>query len=237
MQSDVDPGIQPLLSVIIPTLNEAAYLPNTLTLVQKATAVEIIIVDGGSQDDTVRVARSLGVSVIETAPGRAYQMNAGAIAAKGSTLLFLHGDTHLPAGFDVLIDQILAQPGVVAGAFALKIDDSGWGLRLVEWGVNWRSRLLQLPYGDQAIFLKTELFHRLGGFPALPIMEDFELMRQLRRLGKIAIAPAAVLTSGRRWQKLGIYQTTLMNQLVIFAYLIGVSPTRIAAWYRNAVKR
>jgi rSAM/selenodomain-associated transferase 2 len=221
------------ISVIIPVLNEAENLPKTLTAIPTAPNLEVIVVDGGSQDDTVSITRRFGAQVIVSKPGRAYQMNVGAIAAQGEILLFLHGDTRLPADFVWQVHQTLAQPGVAAGAFELTIDAGVTGLRWVEWGVRWRSRLLQLPYGDQAIFLKARVFHGIGGFPELPIMEDFELLRRLKRQGRIAIAPTAVITSGRRWQKLGVLKTTLLNQLAIVAYLLGVSPTRIARWHRK----
>jgi uncharacterized protein len=221
------------ISIIIPVLNEANNLPTVLKHIQSYTAVEIIVVDGGSHDDTVELARSLNLRVIQTDRGRACQMNAGAAVAAGQILLFLHADTRLPPGFDQFVHQALSRPKVIAGAFELKIDATMLGLRLVEWGVKWRSRLLQLPYGDQALFLRAATFHRLGGFPELPIMEDFVFVRQVRRLGQIAIVPATVLTSGRRWQKLGVIRTTLVNQWVILGYFLGVSPARIARWYRR----
>jgi hypothetical protein len=221
------------ITIVIPVLNEAKNLSRTLAAVQAETPTEIIVVDGGSQDKTVEVARALGVSVITAPAGRARQMNAGARVASGDILLFLHGDTLLPKQFDRLIRQCLSQPGVVAGAFELKINGAGWGLRLLEWGIKGRSHLLQMPYGDQAIFLKASVFQEIGGFPDLPIMEDFELVSRLKRLGKVAIAPAPVLTSGRRWQKLGVWQTTVTNQLIILAYTLGVSPATIAQWYRR----
>ncbi|MGA7937788.1 MAG: TIGR04283 family arsenosugar biosynthesis glycosyltransferase, partial [Kovacikia sp.] len=183
------------ISIVIPTLNEAENLPKTLASAQRATQVQVIVVDGGSQDSTIEVAKARCSQVFVSSSGRAHQMNTGAKAACGDILLFLHGDTLLPAGFDRLIRRTLAQPGVIAGAFELKIEGIGWGLRLVEWGVKGRSHLLQMPYGDQAIFLKASTFQEVGGFPDLPIMEDFELVHRLRQRGKIAIAPAAVLTS------------------------------------------
>ncbi|MDZ8056562.1 MAG: TIGR04283 family arsenosugar biosynthesis glycosyltransferase [Aulosira sp. ZfuVER01] len=221
------------ISIIIPTLNEAANIKDTLATTQPSTNTEVIVVDGGSQDDTVAIAQSLGVKVITSSPGRAVQMNAGEVAASGEILLFLHADTHLPPGFDAMIRTVLQQPKTVAGAFNLRIDASGWGMRLVEWGVKMRSHFLQMPYGDQAIFITKELFQQIGGFPELPIMEDFELIRRLKSVGKIAIITEPVVTSARRWLRKGILQTTLINQIVIIAYLLGISPQRIRSWYRQ----
>jgi rSAM/selenodomain-associated transferase 2 len=225
-----------MISIVIPVLNEAATITTALTNIKNITESEIIVVDGGSQDETVELARFLGVKVILSAPGRARQMNAGAEVAKGDLLLFLHADTRLPADFETLICQTLLRSSVVAGAFELQIDARLLGLRLIEKMANWRSHFCSLPYGDQAIFLKAEIFHRVGGFPDLPIMEDFEFIRQLKRLGRIAIVPKPVITSGRRWQKLGAIRTTAINQLVIVAYFLGVSPRRIACWYRQGFK-
>lgn len=221
------------LSVIVPVLNEAAPLPSLLDALQATPEVEVVVVDGGSRDGTGAIAQSRAIRLVTTEPGRAGQMNAGAKAATGGILMFLHADTHLPAGFAEAVRATLAQPGVVAGAFELKIAGEGWGLRLVEWGVRWRSRLGQLPYGDQALFITRRVFEQLGGFPPLPIMEDFVLVWHLRRQGRVAIAPLAVLTSGRRWKKLGVWKTTLLNQIIVLAYFLGVSPDRLAYWYRR----
>ncbi len=226
----------PRLSIIIPALNEAHNLPQTLANLPAAAETEVIVVDGGSADQTVAVAKGLGVRVIGSAPGRSRQLNGGAAAAKGDIVLFLHADTRLPDRFDQAIRETLAQPGVVAGAFRLAIDGPGWGLRWVEWGVNVRSRLLQMPYGDQGIFLRAEVFDKMEGFPDLPMMEDFELVRRLRQMGRVAIAPRAVVTSDRRWRTLGILRTTLANQAMIAGYLLGVDPKKLARWYRQLGK-
>ncbi len=221
------------ISIIIPTFNEAANIENAIASTQPSTNVELIVVDGGSQDDTLSIAQTLGVKVISSAPGRAAQMNAGAMAATGDILLFLHADTRLPAGFDSMVRSALQQPQTVAGAFSLLIDADYWALRWVEKGVNWRSHFYQMPYGDQAIFLTIEIFQKIGKFPELPIMEDFELIRRLKRIGKITIIPVPIVTSARRWLKKGVFQTTLLNQIVITAYFLGVSPERIRRWYRQ----
>lgn len=230
---------RPPISIVVPILNEAKSLERwgaratPCGYLREIALAELIVVDGGSEDDTIALAKDLGATVITSEPGRAQQMNQGAAIAHSDILLFLHADTRLPDHFLELVQQTLAQPQVVAGAFELAIEGDLPGLRWVEWGVNWRSRYLQMPYGDQAIFLKAETFRQLGGFAQLPIMEDFELMKRLQKLGKIAIAPASVITSGRRWQKLGVIKTTLINQLVIAAYYLGISPERISRLYRR----
>lgn len=231
----------PKISIIIPVLNEASTIEATLTILQDTPDLEIIVVDGGSRDQTINIvnfvskqlASSLSIKIISTTAGRAHQMNTGAAAAKGDILLFLHGDTYLPPKFNLLLLQALQDAIVIAGAFELQINAQLPGLRLVEKMVNMRSRFFSLPYGDQAIFMKKSVFEEIGGFPNLPIMEDFELMLALRKLGKIVIISAPVITSGRRWQKLGVVKTTLLNQLIIASYFVGISPNLLVRWYRQ----
>jgi uncharacterized protein len=224
---------QKRIDVIIPTLNEAETLAGTLDSVRKSHDVGVIIVDGGSRDGTVEIARANNVNVIVSLPGRAHQMNVGAAASAADILLFLHADTKLPAGFETFVRRALSQPSVVAGAFLLRIAAQRKGLRIIEAFANWRSKRLQLPYGDQGIFLSAKLFSKVGGFREFPIMEDFELMRRLRREGRIRIAPVPILTSGRRWTRVGICKLTLLNQVAIAAYCLGVAPSRIAPWYQR----
>jgi len=231
----------PKISIIIPVLNEATTIEATLTLLQDTPDIEIIVVDGGSRDQTIkivnflskRLAPSLSIKIISTTAGRAHQMNAGAAVARGDILLFLHGDTYLPPKFNLLLLQALQDPVTIAGAFELQINAQLPGLRLVEKMVNMRSRFFSLPYGDQAIFMKKSVFEEIDGFPNLPIMEDFELMLALRKLGKVVIIAAPVITSGRRWQKLGVVKTTLLNQLIIAGYFMGISPNLLVRWYRQ----
>ena len=230
----IQPSLNREISVIIPVLNEAATIGTTLTPLKDAANIEVIVVDGGSLDCTRDLAESLGAKVFEAPAGRARQMNAGAAAATGEILLFLHADTVLPQGFEVMVHQALLKPGVIAGAFALRINTNLRGLRLIETMTNWRSRFLQMPYGDQAIFLPAKVFRRLGGFQQIPLMEDFEFVQRLKRKGRIAIVPASVITSGRRWQKIGVLKTTLINQLIILAYFLGVPPTQLAHWYSSS---
>lgn len=225
------PGADSRISIVIPALDEAASLEETLGQLPRAEDVEIIVVDAGSRDATVQIARQQGARVIQGVQGRAQQMNAGARAATGGLLLFLHADTRLPDGFDERVRQTLARPGVVAGAFELRIDGANGSLKIIQRAANWRSQHLQMPYGDQALFFPAAVFRDAGGFPDLPIMEDFELVRRLRRRGRIEIVTAAALTSGRRWRRLGPWRTTWINQLTILGYFLGVSPARLACWY------
>lgn len=220
------------ISVVIPTINEAENIEKTISSVGKEKNIDIIVVDGGSNDGTVYLAKSMGAKVINSSPPRARQMNRGAAEANGEVLLFLHADTQLPEKFDGYILKALARPDIIAGAFQLRIDSPAPALRLIEHLANWRSRNLRLPYGDQAVFISSKLFRQVGGFPMIPIMEDFELIRQLKRKGKIVTLSVPVLTSPRRWLNLGILKTTLINQLIIAVYCMGVSPAIIARWYR-----
>jgi rSAM/selenodomain-associated transferase 2 len=221
------------ISIIIPTLNEAQTIGVLLQEIQTIPGIEIIVVDGGSHDSTTEIAASFGVKLIETSPGRARQLNKGAEAAQGDILLFLHSDTRPEAGFEDAIRAAVSQPDMVAGAFRLAINGKGVGLRIIEWLVNFRSKYLKMPYGDQGIFLFSEEFKKVGGFPLQPIMEDFELMRRLRSRGRIHILPITATTSVRHWQRLGLLRTTFFNQALIIAYLFGVDPHKLASWYRK----
>ena len=223
------------ISIIIPVLNEAATIARTLSHLEDGDNLEVIVVDGGSIDETTELAGSRGAKakVVQSNPGKAIQMNTGAATAAGDILVFLHADTLLPEDFSHQIVSALNQNGVAAGAFRLTIDSSGAGIRIIECMANLRSRFLRLPYGDQALFVRKTLFDEIGGFPDLPIMEDFILVRRLKRKGKIVIAPAAVVTSPRRWQHLGIFKTWLINQLIIIAYYLGIPPERLTRLYRR----
>jgi len=233
MQTALNPISQTNISIIIPALNETNTIANTLSALTNRSEVEVILVDGGSCDDTADIARSSGAKVLTTTPSKARQMNAGAAAATGEILLFLHADTRLPENFEKPVLGHISQNGVAAGAFQLCIDSDARGLRFIERVANWRSRYLQAPYGDQGIFVTKSLFHEIGGYPDIPIMEDFELIRRLRRKGKIVIVNESLKTSPRRWLNMGIFKTWLINQIIIIAYYFDVSPEKLARWYRR----
>ncbi len=219
------------VSVIIPALNEAAQIAATLENARQGSPHEIIVVDGGSTDGTGEIARAAGAKVIQSKPGRARQMNAGAARATGNVLLFLHADTVLPENWMRVVKDTLGKPGVVAGSFGFRVAESFPGRWLVEWTTNLRSRWFQNPYGDQTQFLRRALFEELGGFADLPIMEDYELNQRLRRRGRVATSAAAAITSGRRWKKLGVIRTTLINKMMIAGYHLGVCPHKLARFY------
>ncbi len=195
------------------------------------------MVDGGSSDSTAEIARAVASRVLIVPGGRTAQMNAGAAVASGEVLLFLHGDTVLPRAWLDAVDAAMNQPGVVGGAFELGLDDSAPAMRIVEWLANFRSRQFQMPYGDQAIFVRADAFAKVGGFPNMPIMEDLEFVGRLRKLGRVRIANARVVTSARRWKELGVLRTTVVNQVVIAGYYLGFSPRALRRLYKAGTRR
>ncbi len=219
------------ISIITPVLNEEQQIVSFLEAMAGLSVHEHILVDGGSTDRTRQLIERYPVRLLGAAPGRGGQQNAGAATATGDSLLFLHCDSRLPGEFQHYVNKVLQRPLVAAGAFKLRIDHPGPGYRVIEKGVNLRSRLLSLPYGDQAIFMKKAVFQEIGGFPDQPILEEIPLLRRLRRHGKIALAPVSVTTSARRWQQLGILRTTLINQLMLAGMLVGVSTRQLAKFY------
>lgn len=238
--SDVFTG-KARISVIIPCLNEEPTLGRTLDHLQNEQVqdgeLEIIVADGGSADNTTGLAARAGAVVLETTMGRAAQQNLGACTASGRLLLFLHADTLPPKRFARLIRQALDDPAVVAGAFCLRTDSPRPAMRLIERAANLRSSAWRYPYGDQGLFMEKRVFQESGGFSDLPVMEDFELIRRLRRRGRIVTLPQAVLTSSRRWQKLGLPRTTLVNQLMVLGFACGVPVHVLARLYRGGKGR
>ncbi len=223
-----------MLSVIVPTLDEAEALPAALAAARQPGVTEIIVVDGGSRDGTLALARTLADRVLETARGRARQMNAGAAVARGDVLLFLHADTRLPAGYAQAVARALADPRVVGGRFDVRLDATGLAYRVVGRLISVRSRVTRVATGDQAIFVRRAVFARLGGYPAVPLMEDVALSRALKRAGRVACLGETVVTSARRWQRHGVARTVLLMWALRAAYYAGVSPARLARIYRDA---
>jgi rSAM/selenodomain-associated transferase 2/rSAM/selenodomain-associated transferase 1 len=223
------------LSVVIPTLNEGPRLAELLHEVAHAEA-ETIVVDGGSADKTRDVARRASVTVIEGLRGRANQMNAGAAAATSDAVLFLHADSLPPAGFTREALGVLSDPEVLVGAFRFSVGATTPRMKLVEWGTNLRSEA-GLPYGDQGLFMRTVVWRSLGGFPDIPVMEDYDLVRAARRAGQIRIASSAALTSDRRWRDLGPWRYTALNTATVVGRRMGFSPARLASWRARYSKR
>jgi rSAM/selenodomain-associated transferase 2 len=222
------------LSVVVPVLDEARRIGEHLAALRGVAGIdEVVVVDGGSRDDTLAIARRVpGVRVITAPRGRGVQLNAGARAARGDVLLFLHADAVLPPDAALLVGRALDDPGVVAGAFRLHtVAESGarWLgplLRLADL----RSRVTRLPYGDQAVFVRRAVFERVGGFPDQPLMEDVELARRLRRVGRISTVPGVVRVSGRRFLKHPVRAVLAMRAFPLL-YRLGVSPARLARLY------
>ena len=219
------------VSIIVPALNEAPGIGAALDRAQQTGAGEVIVVDGGSDDDTVEIARSRGCRVLEGPRGRAAQQNLGARAARGDVLLFLHADNWLAPDALAQVERAMSHPGVVAGAFRQRIEADGLPFRLLEHGNALRVRVLQLAYGDQGIFLRRETFESVGGFPQVRLMEDVLLSKKLRRRGQIVLLPGPLHVSARRWRQYGVIRQTARNWVLLTATALGASPDRLADFY------
>lgn len=221
------------LSIVMPVLNEAAGLQATLQALQalRAGGHELIVVDGGSQDDSAALAAALADEVVHSPRGRARQMNAGAAQARHDTLLFLHADTRLPAAADAAVAQAL-QRGARWGRFDVRIEGRSAWLPVVAWFMNRRSRLSGIATGDQALFVQRALFQQLGGFPEQPLMEDVELSRRLRAQSRPACLRARVVTSGRRWDERGAWRTIVLMWRLRWLYWRGTPAEQLARAYR-----
>ncbi|MBU1003955.1 MAG: TIGR04283 family arsenosugar biosynthesis glycosyltransferase [Proteobacteria bacterium] len=225
---------KPLISVIIPVLHEALGINALVEHVRDLPApgpVEVLVVDGAPEADTL-AALTVDARALSSPPGRARQMNAGAMRATGQSLLFLHADTRLPEHALLLLDEALGHKAV-AGAFALGFpQDCGPGLRFIAAAANVRTRLTRVPYGDQAQFFRRDYFLHRGGYAEIPLMEDLELMQRIQRRGdRIALLREAVSTSPRRWQQEGILRCTARNLFIRTLYHFGASPERLARFY------
>jgi rSAM/selenodomain-associated transferase 2 len=226
----------PAISVIIPVLNEAQGINDVITHIRSHAAVdtvEIIVVDGDPAGSTIRAISHPGIITAVAERGRGSQMNCGAIRAVGHILLFLHADTFLPPNAFTRIRKCMEVTGHVGGAFDLGIKSERKIFRITEKYVAFRTRLMRIPFGDQAIFVRRDYFERIGGYRDIPIMEDVDLMRRIRQRGDaICVVPEKIMTSARRWEKDGIVFGTLRNWMLQALYCCGVSPERLARFYR-----
>ncbi len=223
------------LSIVMPVLNEAEAIEAALDALSpyRERGVEVIVVDGGSSDGGAELARARATQVLVAPCGRASQMNAGAAAARGDVLLFLHVDTRLPENADTLVCDGLARCGRDWGRFDVRFDSGGW-LRLIALMMNIRSRATGIATGDQAMFMTRAAFARAGGFPPIPLMEDIALSVQLKRVSRPLCLRARVVTSGRRWRRHGLLRTVLFMWRLRLAYFFGSDPARLARAYGDA---
>ncbi|MCP9440398.1 MAG: TIGR04283 family arsenosugar biosynthesis glycosyltransferase [Nitrospira sp.] len=225
-----------IVSVIIPTLHERDLLTKTILHTAELGFDEIVVVDGGSTDGTMALAKACcagltGAHVITAPRGRARQMNEGAKVSRGEGLLFLHADTLLPPNAKALITSALADSGIAGGRFDVRFDSSSpWG-RMISTLMNIRSRWTGIATGDQAIFVRRSVFDQLGGFADIPLMEDIEFSRRLKRTGRIAALRQTVTTSFRRWETQGPLKTIVLMWTLRLLYWLGVSPHRLSDFY------
>jgi len=217
------------LSIVIPTLNEASHIESLLAQLSDEN-VELIVVDGGSDDQTVQRA-SVQAKLVYSSTGRAVQMNAGAAAANGDWLWFLHADTQLSQPLNAYVDEI-TQSSSVWGRFTVRLNDARFIFRVIERLMNARSCFTSVATGDQGLFVDRRLFDELGGFPELPLMEDVALSKRLRKVMPVNCSALSLITSARRWQQRGVLKTILLMWWLRLAYVVGVSPVRLRQWYR-----
>ena len=222
-----------MISIIIPVLNEEDNILSFLQPLQKfrEQGLEVVVIDGGSTDSTVEIARAFCDVIDITEKGRAKQMNAGANKANGDILLFLHADTFLPGDFMSVVEKKLFESDRVWGRFDINLSGSARSLRVVEFFVNLRSRWTGVATGDQAIFIKTTIFRKLGGYQNIPLMEDVALSKSLKKISPPLCLKDKVITSSRRWEKFGVWRTIFLMWQLRLAYFFGADPHQLAAKY------
>lgn len=219
----------PRLSIVVPVFADADAAEMLLRQIGSPPDTEVIVVDGGADPKLDSLAARYDIHLLRTARGRATQMNAGAARAAGEWLLFLHADSRLPAEW---LDHLRRIPfDAVGGWFGFALDDGAWQARVIERGVAWRTRWLRLPYGDQGLFVRRNVFEALGGFGDLPLLEDVEFVRRLVRAGPIVELPVPLFTSSRRWRRDGWFRRSARNLAIVSCYFAGVSPARLSRWY------
>ncbi len=223
------------ISVIIPVLHEGDTINEILDSIKPVSddvAYETIVVDGDSSGSTIAHINDSSVLTLTAPRGRALQMNAGAARACGDILLFLHADTLLPPKAFPKIIKALSNSNFIGGAFDLKIQNHRWIFRAIGRAASWKHRLTRVPYGDQAIFMLRQYFENIGGYARIPLMEDVELMRRVKRQGgRIIILPETVTTSSRKWETDGVFYTIIRNWIIQVLYLFGMPARHLIKYY------
>lgn len=229
--------MKPDISVIIPVLNEQKVIPRVIEALYHqrfSGTFEIIVVDGSKEGSTIKCIGNKDVLTLTSTKGRGCQMNSGAKIAKAEILIFLHCDTRLPENGLTQVKTAMKNPFVKAGAFDLAIKAEGFAYRVIEKTASLRSRITKIPYGDQAIFIRKNYFFDMGQYREIPIMEDVDLMMRIRKDGKtITLLKSRTTTSSRRWEKEGIVFCTLRNWMILSLFFLGVTPEKLAAFYRH----
>ena len=220
--------------MLVPLLNEADGLPRLLQSLKACAPDELVLVDGGSSDGTAQLLQESGLRWLSSKPGRAVQMNAGAELCESDILLFLHADTDISSDGVEFLRGLARTPGMVGGRFDVRLSGQHAALRVIECLINLRSRLSRISTGDQAMFVRRDVFEAMGGFSDIPLMEDIEFSRRLKRRGKIACLRQKVSTSSRRWDQHGMVRTVLLMWRLRLLYWLGVSPAKLATMYRDA---
>jgi rSAM/selenodomain-associated transferase 2 len=216
-----------LISVIIPVYRDAEALSRSLAVIPFGNAETIIVVADDDESCAALRMGHPGIRWMHAPRGRARQMNAGAAVARGGWLLFLHADTALPSGWQAVVERAAADPNVTVGCFRFALDSASWFARLIELGVRVRVLIFRLPYGDQALFIRRDVFAKLGGYSDLPIMEDVDLIRRLRVTGRLFAASEQAVTSARRWEEDGWLRRTVRHLSLIARYFAGIPPERL----------
>ncbi len=219
------------ISVVIPTLNEVGSIKSCIESARLAGATQIIVVDADSDDETIGISRLAGATaMVRSEPGRGIQLNRGAAEATGEVILFLHADSQLGSG---CLSQICQRSNVVWGAFRQRIDAPQRSFRGIERGNALRVTVRRMPFGDQAVFVRREIFQQQGGFAQIPLMEDYEFASRMKKVAAPVLLDGPVTISARRWQENGVIRQTFHNWMIQVAYRLGVSPEALAQFYRN----